>query len=215
MNVAVAFVCKEDLSLSKNYTSKCKKNVSFWSKKFDVFVLTNNVEEFSDSNCQCLFDDSYYSTFNRFDILNELQKKYEIVIYLDSDEHFFVEDLNLDNLPEGIHSYGKWVDTWGNIKGLDYFKVWREHISVDDNVYFPWESVFILKTNDLWKPTYSEILKYRPISRETEKQATVDENPHHGVERCEAIGLYVACQTKKFPLHLESKYATQFWENKL
>ena len=212
MNVAVAFVCKEDLSLSKKYTSKCKKNISFWSEKFDVFVLTNNVEEFADYKCQCFFDDSYYSTFNRFDILNELQKKYDIVIYLDSDEHFFIENLNLDGLPDGIHSHGRWVDTWGNIKNLDYFKIWRNHITVDDDVYFPWESVFVLKSNKLWELTYLEIQKYRPISRETERQAKFDENPHHGLERCEAIGLYVACQTTNFPLHLNSEYANQFWK---
>jgi hypothetical protein len=214
MSIAVAFVCKENLALSNNYTSKCKKNINFWSEKFDVFVLTNNIDEFKNYNCKCFFDDSYYSTFNRFDILNELQKEYEIVIYLDCDEHFFIEDLMLNDLPYGIHSHGKWVDTWGNIKNLDYFKIWRQHILVDDDVYFPWESVFVLKSNNLWESTYAEILKYKPISRETEKQAMIDENPHHGIERCEAIALYVACQNTNFPLHLNSEYATQFWQKR-
>jgi hypothetical protein len=218
MNVAIAFVCKEDLSLSSKYTSRCKKNISFWSQRGRVFVLTNNVEAFEESDCVCLFDDSYYSTFDRFDILHELQKEWEIVVYLDCDEHFFVPCLDLGDLPPGMHAYGRWVDTWGNIKGLDYFEVWRNHISVADEVYFPWESVFILKSHALWEKTYEEILKYRAISRETQRRAAgmgVDLNPHHGVERCEAIGLYVACQTTGFPLHLESPYTFQFWDHRV
>ena len=212
MSIAVGFVCKENLKLSNSYTLKCKENIKYWSKYFPVYVLTNNISSFKEDNCKCLYDASYYSTFNRYDLINKLQKKYKIVIYLDCDDYFFPLNPNLENIPEGMHAWGDWIDTWGNLQKLDYFKIWKENIKVDDNIYFPWESVFILNTTPQWDKAYAEIIKCKHIAKKTEIYAIQDENPHHGTERCEAIGLYVGCQITNFPLHLNSKYAEQFYK---
>lgn len=218
MDVCVGFVCKEDLTKSNKYTTLAKINVEFWSKKFPVYVLTNNLSEFKGLDCKLIFDDTYYSTFNRFYLIDKLQRKYKKIIYLDCDVLFNDTHVNLDDLPVGIHAWGNWVDSWGNLKKLPYFKVWRENIEVRDDVIFPWESIFLLNMDSSWSETYREIIKLRPISRETEKLSAADENqtdqnPHHGIERCEAIAIYVACNKTGFPIHLNSDYVKPLYNS--
>ena len=82
MSVCVCFVCKEDLNKSNKYTNLAKKNISFWGNKFPTYVLTNNIEEFQKLNCKIIFDNTYFSQFNKFDIINLLQMEYKTVIYL-------------------------------------------------------------------------------------------------------------------------------------
>jgi hypothetical protein len=213
MSVCVCFVCKEDLNKSNKYTNLAKKNVSFWSNKFPTYVLTNNIEEFQKLNCKTIFDNTYFSQFNKFDIINLLQMEYKTVIYLDCDNLFNEFDINLNDISEGIHGYGGWADSWGNLKKLPYFKIWNNHISVSDSVVFTWESFFILNTNNLWDSTYNEIVKLKKVSNLTELDADIDENPHHGPERCEAIALHVACDITGFPLHYNSNYIKIFYDS--
>lgn len=213
MDTCIGFVCKEDLSKSNRYTTLAKLNIEFWSKKFPVYVLTNNLKSFKNLNCKSIFDNNYFSQFDKFNLIDKLQNKYKKVIYLDCDNLFNDLYVNLDNIPEGIHASGNWVDTWGNLKKLPYFKIWNENIQVDDNVLFPCESVFILNTNILWDKTYKEIIKHKQISRQTELNSIIDENPNHGIERCEAIGLYTSCKLTGFPIHLNSKYVDPFYNS--
>ena len=213
MDTCIGFVCKEDLSKINIYTTLAKINIEFWSKYHPVYMLTNNLKEFKDLKCKVILDETYFSQFNKFDLINKLQNSYKKVIYLDCDNLFNDLDINLKDIPEGIHASRKWVDTWGNLKNLPYFKIWNQNIEVDDDVFFPWESVFILNTNKLWAETYKEIIKYKPISNQTEQNSNSNENFHHGVERCEAIGLYVACKKTNFPLHLNSEYANLFYNS--
>jgi hypothetical protein len=211
MGICIGFVCKEDLSKSNRYTTLTKLNIEFWSKKYPVYVLTNNLKEFKNLNCTLLFDDTYFSQFDKFSLINKLQKKYKKVIYLDCDNLFNDFDVNLEDIPEGIHSSLTWANVWGDLKNLPYFKIWKENIEIDDNVLFPCESVFILNTNEMWDSVYQEIVKYKSISKQTELNSTIDENPHHGVERCEAIALYVSCELNNFPLYFNSKYVNPFY----
>jgi hypothetical protein len=213
MDTCIGFVCKEDLKKSNRYTTLAKLNVEFWSKKYPVYVMTNNLKEFRDLDCKLLFDDEYFSNFDKFKIINKLQRGYKKIIYIDCDELFNDFDINLHDIPEGIHSFGTWPDNWENLKNLPYFKIWKENINVDDMVSFPCESVFILNTNKSWKETYDEIIKYKTIAKLTELNSTVDENPHHGVERCEAIGLYAGCKLNNFPLYFNSKYVEPFYNS--
>ena len=60
--------------------------------------------------------------------------------------------------------------------------------------------------------SYKKLKSLREISNRTEIESTSDENPHHGVERCEAIGIYIACQTSTMSLHLNSDYVKQFYD---
>lgn len=213
VDTCIGFVCKEDLSKSNKYTTLAKQNINFWSKLFPVYVLTNNPLEFKNSNCKVILDTTYYSTFNRFDLLNKLQKKYKKSIYLDCDDLFTDKNLNLKDIPEGIHAYGNWPDIWGNLKKLDYFKVWVKNIEVEDNILFPCESVFILNTFPLWGKVYKEIVNLKPISRQTQLESTSNTNSHHGIERCEAIGIYVACKKLNFPLYLNSKFVEPLYKS--
>lgn len=214
-DTCVGFVCKEDLNKSNRYTELTKQNIKFWSQLYPVYVLTNNPSEFENSNCKTILDTTYYSTFNRFDLLNKLQKKYKKSIYLDCDDLFTDKNLNLKDIPEGIHAYGNWVITWSGAKKMDYFKIWAKNIDVEDSVMFPCESVFILNTNHLWDKTYKEILNLRLIARQTQLEAGDDSewSSHHGVERCEAIGIYVACKRSNFTLHLNSKFAEPLYKS--
>jgi len=213
MDICIGFVCKENLSKSNRYTTLTKLNIKFWSKKYPVYVLTNNLKEFKNLNCKSIFDDTYFSQFDKFYLINKLQKKYKKVIYLDCDNLFNDFDVNLENIPEGIHSSLTWANVWGDLKNLSYFKIWKENIEIDDNVLFPCESVFILNTNEMWSSVYQEIIKYKLISKQTELNSIIDENPHHGVERCESIGLYSSCKLNNFPLYLNSEYVNPFYNS--
>jgi hypothetical protein len=213
MDTCIGFVCKEDLSKSSKYTTLAKLNIEFWSKKYPVYVLTNNLKEFKNLDCKLLFDSTYFSQFNKFDLINKLQKKYKKVIYLDCDSLFNNFDINLEDIPEGIHSSYTWGSAWGDLKNLPYFKIWKENIEVEDNISFPGESVFILNTNSTWNLTYNQITKFKSIANQTELNSIIDENPHHGVERCEAIALYVSCKLNNFPLYFNSNYVTPFYNS--
>jgi hypothetical protein len=215
-DICICFICKEDLSKRNIYTNLAKKNIEFWNNKYPthpLFILTNNPEEFCNLDCTTILDQNYFSQFNKFDLIDVLEKKFDTVIYLDCDNLLGDLSLDIEDIEPGIHVSRNWESDWGTLKKLEYFKVWNQHINIEDNIHFPAESVIILKRHENWKKTYDRICYLREISNITEKLSnTPDENPHHGPERCESIALYESCTYHKMPIYLNSKYATQFYD---
>jgi len=75
IDTCISFICKEDLSKSNKYTTLVKINIEFWSKYYPTYVLSNNIDEFKELKCDVIYDDTYFSQFNKFDLIDKLQKK--------------------------------------------------------------------------------------------------------------------------------------------
>lgn len=213
-NTCIAFLCKENLNNSTTYTEFTKKNIKFWNEmcpEFPIYVMTNNPDEFSKLNCNTIPDYTYFTLYNKLDLIDYLEKDFDTIIYLDCDNLFNAFKIDLNKIKPGIHMSGRWKSNWGDLKKLEYFKVWRENIELEDSIHFPYESVIILHKHPGWKNIYDRVKYFKQIAANSEKEAQQDENPRHGPERCESIAIYEAYKRFNMPIHLDSNYATQFY----
>lgn len=200
------------------YKKHTLNSIRYWSKNYQVVVLTNTPDFFVSENCTTLqYQKDKFNYHDKMVFLGMLTKFYELAVLVDVNKLPATDILfNEEDFEPGLHSADRWLVGWKElnelplVNGFSYWKYWDDNLHISDMSDIPvpiCERILAVKRHKNFTK-YVKLIekKYRKISVENDKMmAVIDSNRKDWVEgRAEGFSFALAAEEMKFPLFCPS-----------
>jgi hypothetical protein len=219
--LAIGISAIENISVSKYYTNNAINSVKYWSNYYDVFVHTNNPNEFLNLNCQIITDTiDNWSLHDKIFTASKILIDYESCLIIDGDlfpkDSTNKIDIDVDNLEYGIHFSDYWLNPdktilrWQNIKHLNYWKTWIENFDIlnTEDFTIPSEQLILFKGRDKIIEFIDLVMtKYKNVAIDNDIRFfkinnNIDNLSWQGMGRCEGLSFVLASKELNIPIFI-------------
>lgn len=214
--IGVGLICVEEPHQGY-YKERTLRAIDYWSKLYQVSVLTNAPDFFLYKKCKVFpYTPTKFNFHDKLTFLGELTKDYELSVLVDvnklpdKDEHVHFKE---NDFAPGLHSPDYWEVDWKILNKLplvdnkiSYWQRWDDELGISkmENVPIPiCERILVLRRHPQFTQ-YFELIekKYKRIATENDRfMNTFDPNKNDTAEgRGEGFSFALAAAELGFPV---------------
>lgn len=204
-----------------DYYKNCTLNsIEYWSKNYQVNVLTNTPDFFLYKNCKVFtYPTDKFNFHDKMTFLGMLSNEYEVSMLVDTNKIPMrdIVELNENDFEPGLHSPDFWNENWETLNKFplvndeySYWMHWDDQLGISKMKEVPLpicEKILLLKRHPQFTQ-YLELIeeKYKKVATENDRfMCIVDPKSNDSAEgRAEGFSFSLAAAEIGFPLFCPS-----------